>query len=221
MYQNGIKRGLDILLSLCCLILLSPLMLIIAITVLIDDGAPAIFRQQRVGKGGKDFTIYKFRTMKRLSPQEIPTANLSRPYSYMTRTGRFLRLFSLDELPQFLNILKGDMSLVGPRPLIRREQKMILLRGHNHIDCMRPGLTGWAQVNGRDSLAIEEKIALEQEYVKKCGFWMDLKIGWKTLGVVLSGKGYQEGRHGSGTRSRKGKPMRWDKDDSKRKKVPG
>lgn len=194
MYKNVIKRFIDIVVSLCLIAVFSPIMLIIAVTIFIDDGMPIIFRQKRVGKNGRDFTIYKFRTMKRLSPREIPTADLRNPYSYMIRTGKFLRATSLDELPQLFNVLKGDMSLIGPRPLIRKEQRMFLLRDRNDIYSVRPGLTGWAQVNGRDCISMEKKISLDKEYVKNCSLYMDLKIATKTVGVVVLRKGYKEGR---------------------------
>ncbi len=203
MYKNIIKRVIDIIVSLCLITVLSPIMLIVAAIILIDDGAPVIFRQKRVGRNGRDFTIFKFRTMKRLSPKETPTADLRNPYSYMIRTGRFLRATSLDELPQLFNVLKGDMSLIGPRPLIRKEQKMFLLRERNNIYSVRPGLTGWAQVNGRDCISIERKIALDKEYVKNCTFFMDLKIAFKTIGVVIFRKGYQEGRSHSSAKKRR------------------
>lgn len=193
MYKNIIKRLMDIIISLFLIIILSPVMLIITVTIFLSDRAPIIFRQKRVGKNGDDFIIYKFRTMKNVSPKEIPTAELKNPYSYMIRCGSFLRATSLDELPQLFNVLKGDMSLIGPRPLIRNEHKMFLLRERNDIYSVRPGLTGWAQVNGRDCINIEKKIFLDKEYVKNCTFLMDLKIAFKTVGVVLFRKGYKEG----------------------------
>lgn len=187
------KRVCDILISSLLIVILFPIMIIVGVIIFIDDGAPVIFSQERVGFKGKVFRIYKFRTMKKTSPKYMPSANLQNPYSYMTRTGRFIRASSLDELPQLINILKGDMSLVGPRPLIVREKTLHKLREKNNVYSVRPGLTGWAQVNGRDCVNIVDKVKLDKEYVDNQSLLFDLKIMIKTFSVIFKKDGYSEG----------------------------
>ncbi|MBQ5824992.1 MAG: sugar transferase [Clostridia bacterium] len=174
------KRVLDILASLSAIIVLSPVFLAVVLIVLISDGSPAIYTQKRVGKDAKLFTIYKFRTMKN-GTRLAATNDLTESDSSMISCGSFLRKTSLDELPQLINILKGDMSFVGPRPLIPEEEEIHKLRKENDIYCVRPGLTGYAQVNGRDKCSIEEKVQLDREYIEKKSILFDTKIFFKTF----------------------------------------
>ncbi len=189
------KRLFDIVLSFIALLILWPVMLILAIWVRLDSKGPVIFRQSRVGLHGKLFRIYKFRTMRTDAPSEMATRDLENPYSYITKSGDFLRKTSLDELPQLVNVLRGDMSLVGPRPLIENEGGNIhKLRMDSGVYTVRPGLTGWAQVNGRDNVPDEEKAAYDREYVEKLSFVFDVKIIFKTIAVVFKRDGYKEGK---------------------------
>lgn len=188
------KRFLDFFFSLIALILLSPAMLIISLLVLISSGRPVIFKQERVGYGNRLFTIYKFRTMKH-GMRQTKTEDLTEEEveNDITFIGKILRKLSLDELPQLLNILKGDMSFVGPRPLIPQESEIRKLRKKYNVYSVRPGITGWAQVNGRDLITDEQKAKLDKEYVKKQSIGMDIKIMFKTVWVVLAGKDIADG----------------------------
>lgn len=189
------KRLGDIILSLLAILILWPLMLILSIWIRADSKGPAIFAQNRVGRKGRLFKIYKFRTMRTDAPKEMATKNLENPYSYITKSGNFLRRTSLDELPQLFNILKGDMSLVGPRPLIENEGKSIhRLRLKAGVYKVRPGITGWAQVNGRDYVPDAEKVAYDKEYSDNLSFGFDMKILFKTVAVVFKREGYAEGK---------------------------
>lgn len=188
------KRLLDIILAFFAIIILSPFLLIMSLLVLIDSGSPVIFKQNRVGMDGKLFLIYKFRTMRTDAPSVTATKDLEDPYRYITRIGRFLRKTSLDELPQLFNVIKGDMSLIGPRPLIENEGEIHVLRHEAGVYSVRPGLTGWAQVNGRDNVPDEEKVAYDKEYSDKFSFGFDLKIIFKTIAVVFKRDGYAEGK---------------------------
>lgn len=191
------KRFLDVLLSLAAIIVLSPLMLIISIVILIDNGKPVIFTQDRVGKDDKLFKIKKFRTMRTDAPN-VATAELEQSDAYITHFGKLLRKTSLDELPQLFNVLKGDMSFIGPRPLIPEESNIREIRRQYGVYAVRPGLTGWAQVNGRDCLSDEEKAAYDREYIEKESLLFDTKIFFRTIWVVLTGKDVVEGgmKHG-------------------------
>lgn len=191
------KRFLDVFLSLAAIIVLSPLMLIVSIIILIDNGTPVIFTQDRVGKDDKLFKIKKFRTMRTDAPN-VATAELEQSDDYITRSGKLLRRTSLDELPQLFNVLKGDMSFVGPRPLIPEESHIRELRREYGVYSVRPGLTGWAQINGRDCLSDEEKASFDREYIEKESLWFDTKIFFRTIWVVLTGKDVVEGgmKHG-------------------------
>lgn len=191
------KRSFDIVLSLFGIVVLALPLLIIAAAVRLDSSGAAIFRQNRVGKDGRVFKICKFRTMHTFAPSETATGELSGAYSYITRVGRLLRKTSLDELPQLFNILKGDMSVIGPRPLIVGESEIHDLRSAAGVYSVRPGMTGWAQVNGRDNLAVSEKVALDAEYVENLSLAFDLRVLLKTVAVVISGDGYREGRQRS------------------------
>lgn len=187
MHLNGgavLKRFFDIFVSIFAVIFLSPLFLAVAIMILITDGAPVLFKQERVGKDNKLFTVYKFRTMQN-GTGDIATAELDDANEKITKTGKFLRLTSIDELPQLFNILNGTMSLVGPRPLIPAEKEIRELRAQYGVYSVRPGITGYAQINGRDNIDDETKALLDKEYVEKQSFMFDLKIIFSTFVKVL------------------------------------
>ena len=186
------KRLFDIVCSFLLLILLSPLLGAVALVVLIDDGKPVVFKQDRVGKDERIFKIYKFRTMKK-GTRNAATHDLVESGSVLTRSGKTLRRLSLDELPQLVNILKGDMSFVGPRPLIPEETEIRELRRARDVYSVRPGVTGWSQVNGRDLVDNETKARMDQEYVSRQSFLFDLKILFRTVVVVLKRDGIAEG----------------------------
>lgn len=186
------KRAFDFTVSLILIIILFPLFLLISLIVLIDAGSPVIFRQYRVGKDNKLFYIYKFRTMRR-GVRNVATAELTDSEKYITKSGRILRKTSLDELPQLVNVLIGDMSFVGPRPLIPEEKEIRALRKDYNVYSVRPGITGWAQINGRDSLSIEEKALFDKEYIDKQSILFDIKILFRTVLVVLKRENIAEG----------------------------
>jgi len=192
-----VKRGIDILLSLIGLILISPIFLIIAILIKLESKGPVIFKQKRICKGKKEFYILKFRTMRTDTPKDMPTHMLQNPDAYITKTGKFLRKSSLDELPQIINILKGDMSIVGPRPALWNQYDLIVERDRYGANDVRPGLTGWAQVNGRDELPIDVKARFDGEYVKKIGLLMDVRVFFMTVIGVFRADGVVEGSEGS------------------------
>ncbi len=191
-----IKRALDIILSFIGLIILSPILLIIVVAIKIDSPGPVLFKQKRVGKGKTYFNILKFRTMKIETPKDTPTHLLQNPEKYITRVGKFLRKTSLDELPQIWNILVGDMSIIGPRPALWNQYDLIAERDKYGANDILPGLTGWAQINGRDELTIEEKAKLDGEYVQKLSFWMDVKCFFGTIVSVIKSDGVVEGGTG-------------------------
>lgn len=192
-----IKRGIDILLSGIGLIVLSPVYLILMLAIKLDSKGPILFRQKRVGIGKSHFNILKFRTMRIDTPKDMPTHLLQNPEQYITKVGKFLRKTSLDELPQIFNILKGDMSIVGPRPALWNQYDLIEERDKYGANDIRPGLTGWAQINGRDELEIPVKAKLDGEYVQKMGFPMDVRCFFGTFLSVLRGDGVVEGGTGS------------------------
>lgn len=181
---NFIKRIIDIFCSLVGLILLSPVFIITAILIRIESKGDVIFKQLRVGKNGKTFYIYKFRSMKIDTPT-MATNDMKNPEMYITKVGKFIRKTSIDELPQLVNILMGDMSIVGPRPVIDKETDLINLRKQNKIDVILPGITGWAQINGRDNLGNEEKVKYDKEYLEKRSIKFDLYIMCMTVLKVL------------------------------------
>lgn len=189
-----IKRFIDILLSLFGLIILSPLFLILSIIIRIDSEGPILFKQQRVGKGKTYFNILKFRTMRMNTPKDTPTHLLEDPELYITNIGRLLRKTSLDELPQIWNILIGQMSIIGPRPALWNQYDLIAERDKYHANDVMPGLTGWAQINGRDELPIKVKAKLDSEYVQKISFISDIKILFKTIFKVIKRDGVKEGK---------------------------
>ena len=196
MYQHSFKRLLGFLLALCGLLVLWPVFLIIAIAIKIDDPGPVFFSQKRVGLHKQYFQLYKFRSMK-VSTPDVPTHLLEHPEQYISRVGGFLRKTSLDELPQLLNILRGDMAVIGPRPALWSQEDLIAERDKYGANDVRPGLTGWAQINGRDELTIEEKSAYDGEYVKRLSFAFDCKCFFGTIGAVLHHDGVVEGAQDS------------------------
>ncbi len=192
-----IKRILDFILSLIAMILLSWLFVILIVLIKIDSKGPILFKQKRVGIHKKHFMIYKFRTMRTDTPKDMPTHMLKNPEQFITKVGKFLRKTSLDELPQLLNIIKGDMAIVGPRPALWNQYDLIEERDKYGANDVLPGLTGWAQINGRDELEIPVKAALDGEYIKKMGFTMDVKCIFGTVKSVLKHEGVVEGGTGA------------------------
>ena len=196
-----IKRGADVILSLLALICLSPVYLIVALAVKLSSPGPVLFRQKRVGRGGRLFTIYKFRTMRTDTPRDTATHLLQDPARYITGVGAFLRRSSLDELPQFFNVLKGDMSIVGPRPALYNQDDLIAARREAGVDAVRPGITGWAQINGRDELPIPVKVRYDREYVENLSLKMDARCFFGTIISVLRAEGVREGGTGGKKRA--------------------
>ena len=182
------KRLFDIVVSFIALVVLSPLFLIICLINLFTPDCKVFFSHERRGRRGKPFTIYKFQTMKNSTPK------LENPDQYITKFGRILRKTSLDELPQLWNILKGDMSFVGPRPLISSEIRAHRLRLEYGVYRFRPGLTGWAQVNGRDDISLMKKMKLDKEYCDNWSIGLDLKILWRSVEVCIKQEGFHEGK---------------------------
>ena len=195
-----IKRGADVILSLLALICLSPVYLIVALAVKLSSPGPVLFRQKRVGRGGRLFTIYKFRTMRTDTPRDTATHLLRDPSRYITRVGAFLRRSSLDELPQFFNVLRGDMSIVGPRPALYNQYDLIAAREKAGVNAVRPGITGLAQISGRDELPIPVKVRYDREYVENLSLNMDARCFFGTIISVLRAEGVREG----GTGGKKG-----------------
>lgn len=191
-----IKRILDFVLSFFACIILSPVLILLCIAIKIDSKGPILFKQKRVGIHKTFFPIYKFRTMRIDTPKDMPTHMLANPEQYITRTGHFLRKSSLDELPQLFNILKGDMSFVGPRPALWNQDDLVAEREKYGANDVLPGLTGWAQINGRDELEIPVKAKLDGEYVKRMGFWFDMRCFFGTFTSVLHADGVVEGGTG-------------------------
>lgn len=196
MYRTFFKRLLDIILSGCAIVILSPLLLIIAVAIQIDDPGPVMFRQKRVGIHKTHFSIMKFRTMKMDTPRDTPTHLLENPEQYITKVGKFLRKSSLDELPQIFQIFTGKMSIIGPRPALWNQFDLIAERDKYGANDVRPGLTGWAQINGRDELPIDVKARFDGEYVEKLSFLFDCKCFFGTIGAVLKHDGVVEGGTG-------------------------
>lgn len=188
-----IKRALDFVLSLAALILLSPVMLIIAIIIRATSPGPVFFRQKRVGLRRSHFMIFKFRTMRTDAPKDAPTHLLQNAQSFITPVGKFLRASSLDELPQLINILRGEMAVVGPRPALWNQFDLIAAREAVGANDVLPGLTGWAQINGRDELPIDVKARLDGEYVQRMSFLFDLRCIFGTVFSVLRRDGVREG----------------------------
>ena len=192
-----IKRVMDFVLALLGLMILSPIFLFLIMAIRVDSPGPILFKQKRVGINKSHFMILKFRTMKIDTPKDMPTHLLTNPEQYITKVGRILRKTSLDELPQIINILKGDMSVVGPRPALWNQFDLIEERDKYGANDIRPGLTGWAQINGRDELEIPVKAALDGEYVAKMSLLMDVRCFLGTFLSVLKADGVVEGGTGS------------------------
>ena len=198
-----VKMTADRVLALLGLIILSPLFLVLMLAIRLDSKGPVFFRQKRIGIHKKNFMILKFRTMRIDTPKDMPTHLLANPQQYITKVGRFLRKTSLDELPQIINILKGDMAVVGPRPALWNQYDLIAERDKYGANDILPGLTGWAQINGRDELPIEVKAKLDGEYVRKMGLGMDLRCILGTVVSVARQDGVVEGGTGELEREKK------------------
>ena len=188
------KRAFDIFLSLLAIIVFSPLYILIAIIIKCSSKGPVFFKQERIGKNKKHFKILKFRTMRIDTPKDVPTHMLENPEQYITGIGKFLRKTSLDEIPQAFNILAGQMSIIGPRPALYNQDDLVDERDKYHANEIRPGLSGWAQCNGRDTLPIPEKAKLDGEYAKRFNVWFDIGIIFRTFFKMFKDKDEVEGK---------------------------
>ena len=197
MFYFWFKRFYDTVLSFIGLIVLSPLFLVLVVLIKIDSKGPILFKQKRIGRNKKHFYILKFRTMRIDTPKDTPTHMLENPEQWITKVGRFLRKTSLDEIPQIINILKGDMSIIGPRPALWNQYDLVEERDKYDVHKLYPGLTGYAQINGRDELPIPEKAKLDGYYVKHISLWLDIKIFFGTIISIFKSDGVVEG--GTGT----------------------
>lgn len=193
-FYYTLKRAADLVLSIIGVIVLFPVLFIVAILIKIDSKGPILFRQKRVGKNKSYFQILKFRTMKVEAPDDAPTHLLTNPEHHITKVGRVLRKTSLDELPQLFNIIKGEMTIVGPRPALWNQYDLIEERDKYGVNQVTPGITGFAQINGRDELAIEDKARLDGEYVDNMSTWVDIQCLFKTVFKVLKSDGVVEGK---------------------------
>lgn len=205
MYKKFVKRLLDIVLSLMGCIVLALPMLAVAVLIKLDDPGPVFFRQKRVGIHKTYFQILKYRTMKMSTPHDMPTHLLENPEQYITRMGRILRKTSLDELPQLFNIFAGQMSVIGPRPALWNQEDLIAERERYGANDVRPGLSGWAQINGRDELPIDVKARFDGEYVERISFLFDCRCFFGTVGKVLKREGIVEGGTGRAEQAEKEK----------------
>ncbi len=201
MFYFWFKRFYDIVLSFIGLIVLSPLLLVLVILIKLDSKGPILFRQKRIGRNKKHFYILKFRTMRIDTPKDTPTHMLENPQQWITKVGKFLRKTSLDEIPQIINILKGDMSIIGPRPALWNQYDLVEERDKYNVHKLYPGLTGYAQINGRDELPIPEKAKLDGYYVKNISLLLDIKIFFGTIVSIFKSDGVVEG--GTGTLEKK------------------
>lgn len=195
-YEAVVKRVLDIVISFVSLALLSPVFFVISLWIIMDDPGPLLFTQKRVGKNKQYFKMHKFRSMRLSTPKNVPTHMLDNPDQYITRSGKFIRRHSLDELPQIWDIFIGNMSIIGPRPALWNQDLLTAERDKYGANDIKPGLTGWAQINGRDELEIPEKAKLDGEYVKTLGIRMDIKCFLKSFGVFSGDKNVVEGGTG-------------------------
>ena len=193
MYERYVKRFLDLMLGMIIFVLLLPIFLILMLSIKLDSKGPVFFRQKRVGKNKRYFNILKFRTMRTDAPKDIPTHLLQNPDAFITRTGKFLRKTSLDELPQLINIIRGDMSFIGPRPALWNQFDLIEERDRYDANSIRPGMSGLAQISGRDELAIDVKARLDGEYRQKINLWVDIRCFVGTFFSVLRQDGVVEG----------------------------
>lgn len=187
------KRIFDFIMSLLAIICLSPIIIIVSLIIKFTSEGPILFKQRRIGKDNKEFNIYKFRTM-RVDTPNVATHLLENPEQYITAIGKFMRKTSLDELPQLFNILKGEMSIVGPRPALYNQLDLRDMRTKVGVHKLVPGLTGWAQINGRDEIPLDLKVSLDKEYLDRKSFWLDIKIIFLTIVKVLKSDGVQEGK---------------------------
>lgn len=203
MYQSFLKRALDLLLSGIGLLIAGIPMLIVAAVIKAEDPGPAVFRQKRVGIHKTYFTLYKFRSMKMSTPHDVPTHQLENPEQYLLKSGKFIRKYSIDELPQLLNIFRGDMSIIGPRPALWNQDDLIAERDRYGANDVKPGLTGWAQINGRDELEIPVKAKLDGDYAKNISFLFDCRCFFGTFFKVLRHEGVVEGGTGELNKSTK------------------
>jgi len=197
MYKRFFKRLIDIVLSACGIVILSPVLLLLVIAIRLDSPGPVLFKQKRVGLHKSHFNILKFRTMRIDTPRDMPTHLLENPEQWITKVGGFLRRTSLDELPQIFNIFMGQMSVIGPRPALWNQYDLIAERDKYGANDVVPGLTGWAQINGRDELPIEVKAKLDGEYVERMSFLFDVKCFFGTIASVLKSDGVVEGGTGA------------------------
>ena len=195
-YEKVVKRILDAILSFGGLVVLSPVFLFLSLWILIDDPGPVLFTQKRLGKDKQYFKLHKFRSMKMCTPHDKPTHMLENPEQYIRKSGKFIRAHSLDELPQIWDIFIGNMSVIGPRPGLWNQDLLVAERDKYGANDIKPGLTGWAQINGRDELEIPVKAKLDGEYVKKLGFKMDLKCFLGSVGVFKGDSSVVEGGTG-------------------------
>ena len=196
-YEKFVKRAFDIILSFCGLVILSPVFLVLSIWIVVDDPGPVLFTQKRIGKDKQYFKLHKFRSMKMSTPHDKPTHMLENPEQYITKAGKFMRAHSLDELPQIWDIFVSNMSIVGPRPALWNQDLLTAERDKYGANDIKPGLTGWAQINGRDELEIPEKARLDGEYKEKLTFGMDMKCFFGSLGVFGGDKSVVEGGTGA------------------------
>lgn len=203
MFYLLFKRFYDTVLAFIGLIVLSPLFLLLMILIKIDSKGPILFKQKRIGRYKKHFYILKFRTMRIDTPKDMPTHMLENPQQWITKVGKFLRKTSLDELPQIINILKGDMSIIGPRPALWNQYDLMDERDKYGVHNLYPGLTGYAQINGRDELPIPDKAKLDGYYVEHISLWLDIKIFFGTIISIFKSEGVVEG--GTGTLEKKNK----------------
>ena len=201
MYEKYIKRALDLLLSFMAFYVLLPFMIVIAILIKLESPGPVLFKQKRIGRKGSHFMLYKFRTMRIDAPKDTPTHLLENPESYITKTGKFLRRASMDELPNLINILHGEMSLIGPRPALWNQYDLAAERDKYRANDIYPGLTGLAQISGRDELPIIQKAELDGKYAQNLSLCMDLRCLLGTIDVVLRQRGIREGVNSNETYS--------------------
>jgi O-antigen biosynthesis protein WbqP len=193
MFYFIFKRFYDTLFSFLALLLFSPLFFVIIILIKLDSRGPIVFKQKRVGRNKKYFHILKFRTMRIDTPKDTPTHMLQNPQQWITKVGKFLRKTSLDELPQIINILKGDMSIIGPRPSLWNQYDLIEQRDLYEVHKLYPGLTGYAQINGRDELSISQKAKLDGYYAKNISLWLDIRIFFGTIVSIFKSDGVVDG----------------------------
>ena len=215
MYKSFMKRAIDLVMSFVGIVVLSVPILLIMLAIKLDSKGPIFFKQKRVGIHKKHFNILKFRTMRIDTPHDMPTHMLENPEMWITKVGKFLRKTSLDELPQLFNILVGDMSVIGPRPALWNQYDLIEERDKYGANDIKPGLTGWAQINGRDELEIDVKAKLDGEYVERMSFGFDCKCFFGTITSVLKSDGVVEGGTGEMKKQEEAKEAEKEKEEIK------